>query len=686
MTKLRAVAILLAFAMVLGVFGFRLYSKQILEADPEANTGSTYTTVSRVSAARGEILDRNGVVLVGNRASYNLVFNSYVLYNADNPNEALRQLVSLCDQLDIQYIDHFPVSYEKPYEYTLSDLNSTWQGYFRAFLNYREWDSDMSAAQLVKLLRDGYHLPDSWTDEEVRRVIGLRYELELRTDLTNLSAYTFIQDVDSEDLSAILELNTPGLSVQTSTAREYSEYADYLSHILGYVGAMSPEQYAVYKEQGYAMDAVVGQSGFELAFEPYLHGTDGTLYTTVDSGGDVVREYYSVPPEAGSNVETTIDINIQIAVADALEEVILDLRENGLNDDGDGMDAEGGAVVVIKVDTGEILACASYPTYSLETYFENFNEIAQQPYSPFVNRALQSTYAPGSVYKMVPTIAAANTGLITRFTTVEDKGVYDKYENYKPQCLIYTNSKRTHGSINVEQALAVSCNYFFYWIGDNIKWERVDGVAKSLGLGESTGVELAEKTGRRANEETKAEIYANDPNNSGWYAADALGAAIGQSENRFTPLQLAVYTAALANGGTRYRATFMKRVVSSDYESLILSSQPEILSRCDISEEAYYCYTNGMRQAVTNGTVSLLKNYDIAVCAKTGTAQHGSGGSDNGSFVCYAPANNPEIAIAVFVEKGAQGGNLAKVAKAAMDVYFSQSVSEQEIPTENGVS
>ena len=177
MTKFRAVALLLAFALLLGAFGFQLYSKQILEADPDQDNASTYTSVSRVSAARGEILDRNGVVLVTNRASYNLVFNSYVLYNADNPNESLRQLVNLCSELGIAYTDHFPVSYEKPYEYTLSELSTTWQGYYRSFLNYREWDSDMSAMQLIKLLRESYRIPDDWTEEEARRVIGIRYEL-----------------------------------------------------------------------------------------------------------------------------------------------------------------------------------------------------------------------------------------------------------------------------------------------------------------------------------------------------------------------------------------------------------------------------------------------------------------------------------------------------------------------------
>lgn len=685
-SKKRALTLLVLFALILGLFGFRMYGLQIRDADPNAGAAaSTYTTWSRVTAARGDILDRNGNVLVSNRASYNLVFNNFVLFNGENPNESLRRLAALLWDQGIDYIEHFPVTWEKPYTYTLSDQSTTWRGYFKDFLNHRDWDSDISASQLIKLLRQSYNLPNDWTDQEIRQVIGLRYELELRAGATNLSAYTLIQDVSSEHLAAIRELNTPGLMVETGTVREYN--TDYAAHILGRVGPMDSDEYKTYSQLGYAMDARVGKEGLERAFESYLHGTDGTKITTVSADGEIISEYFKTKPVAGNNVELTIDIGIQKAVEDSLAQVILDLRENGLNSDGDGKDAEGGAVVVMNVKTGEILACASYPTFRWSTFEQDYERLKTEQYDPFYNRALLGTYAPGSVFKMAVAIAAIDSGKITKLTPVEDKGVYTKYADtgYAPQCLIWTNRKQTHGSINVEQALAVSCNYFFYEVGEMAGVDAIDNVAKALGLGEATGIELEEYIGHRANPETKAKIYS-DPKESHWFNADTVALSIGQSECRFTPLQLCVYTCALANRGVRYRATFLSRVVSSDYKTLIQENEPEILSRLNISEEAYEAYTEGMRMAVNSpiGTVySRLNDYKVAVAAKTGTAQHGSGGSDNGSFVCYAPYDDPEIAVAVFVEKGAQGGNLAQIAEAAMDVYFGNAQTEETVPNEN---
>ena len=672
-TKKRAVALFLLFAVIVGLFGVRLYGVQVADTGGQEANISTYISWTRVMAARGDILDRNGKVLVTNRASYNLVFNNYVFYNSKSPNESLRSLVRLMWERDIEPIENFPVTAAKPYEYILDDLGSQWQNYFKRFLAYRELDSDISAVQLMKQLRAAYKIPDDWEEWEVRRVIGLRYELELRGDLTTLSAYTLIKDVSSEDLTAILELDIPGLDVETSTVREYA--TKYAAHILGTMGLMNPEEYEVLKEQGYAMDAYVGKSGVEQAFEEYLHGIDGKKYTKVDSKGNVISEYYSTVPVAGSNVELTIDIELQEAGEKALEAVIQELREVGLGSAAEGRDAEGGAVVAIDVKTGEILVCASYPTYDLSRYRQDYNKLLEQPFGPLNNRAMGLTYAPGSVYKMAVTIAGINAGTITSESYIEDKGVYTKYEDYQPACLIWTNKKSTHGWINAMEALAVSCNYFFYETGNRTGAVSIDQVARDLGLGEPTGIELAEKTGRRSNEATKKALYPDDPNNSGWYAADTLQLSIGQGENRFTPLQLAVYTAALANRGTRYRATFLSRVVSSDYQKLIKKTEPEVVSVCPIVDDAYYAYTTGMRMAVNRGmgtVYSYLKDYPIAVAAKTGTAQHGAAGSDNASFVCYAPYENPQIAIAVFVEKGAQGGNLAKVAAAIMDVYFAQ--------------
>lgn len=684
-TRLRAVALLLLFTLILGLFGFRMYGLQVRDADPQTANRSTYTTWNRVTAARGEILDRNGNVLVTNRASYNLVFNNYVFYNSDSPNESLRKLVSLLTENGIAYIEHFPVTWEKPYEYTMDTLSGDWQGYFKDFLNYRELDSDISAAQLMKQLRAAYRIPNTWTDEETRRVVGLRYELELRSDLTSLSAYTLIEDVSSENLSAILELNIPGISVESSTVREYA--TKYAAHILGTLGAMDAKQYETYKDKGYSMDAYVGQSGFEAAFEEYLHGTDGVKLTTVDANGNIVSEYFTTEPKAGANVETTIDIDIQKAAEEALEQTILNLRENGLNSTDEGKDAEGGAVVAINVKTGEILACASYPTYDPASYRRDYNQLLEMDYGPLNNRALTLPLAPGSVYKMAVTIAGINAGTINSGTVIEDLGIYTRYEDYQPECLIYTNYKQTHGKINVMEALAVSCNYYFYETGVRTGLEAIDQVARDLGLGEKTGVELYEETGARSNAETKKEAYKDNPDQSGWYDADTLMLSIGQGENRFTPVQLAVYTAALANRGVRYRATFLSRIISSDYQTLLKQTQPEVLSRCEISDDAYYAYTRGMRMAVSDpsGTVyRYLNDYPVAVAAKTGTAQHGGPGSANGSFVCYAPYDDPEIAVAVFVEKGAQGGNLANVARAVMDVYFGQTQqANAELPQEN---
>ena len=673
MTHIRARSLILLFGLLLAFFAFRLYDLQIFQTGGVVDNTTTYTTWTRVKAARGDILDRNGNVLVGNRASYDLVINHYVLTSSEKPNEAIYQLVKLCQNLGIEYTDHFPMTQERPFTYTLGDYNSAWQGYFQKFLQNRgALDSDISAPLLIEKLRESYDIPEEWTDEEARLVLGIRYELTLR-NCTNLSNYVFISDADDNDLSAILELNTPGLNVEASTVREY--YTDYAAHILGFVGAMSKDQWEYYKTlDGYEMDAQVGQSGLEEAFEKYLHGIDGIRVDKVTPDGTVIHSYYKQEPVAGNNVEITIDINLQMAAEDQLAAQIEALRNN-TTPDASGKDVEGGAVVAMDVKTGQILACASYPTYKLSTYFEDYDEILNTEYNPLFNRALQATYPPGSTYKMSMVIAGINSNTIHSQYEIKDKGSFTKYKGFEADCLVWSSKGTTHGHINAMEALCVSCNYFFYELGDMITLSAMDQTAKKLGLGEATGIELYEKLGYRANEETKKLFHKGDE--SGWYAADKVLSAIGQSDNQFTPLQLCVYTATLANRGTRYRATFLNRVVSADYRSLIEENKPEILSTLTISDDAYYAYTEGMRMVVTGteeftGTAqSLFYNYPIEVSAKTGTAQTGLlNRSDNGAFVCYAPSKNPQIAISVYGEKAGSGSRMGTVAKSILDIYF----------------
>ncbi len=686
-TRFRSLILLGIVALVLCAFALMLYNMQVVDAADKADNLTTYTTITRVRAARGDILDANGNVLVSNRASFNLEFNHYVLLNAEDPNGLLRQLTQLCKILDIEYTDHFPITQERPFTYTLSDYSSTWQGYFQAYLASRNGlDSDITAPLLIKQLRESYKIPEDWTDEEARLVIGIRYELSLRQgNITNLPNFVFIEDVPEAARAAILELNIPGLNVEYSTVREYS--TKYAAHVLGYVGAMSPKQWEHYKDLGYEMDAMVGQSGFEQAFEEYLHGTDGLRVDEVTKDGTVVKSYYKVEPKSGNNVQVTIDLNLQMRAEDELAAKIEMLRDPEQNTGKDGLDARGGAVVVLNAKTGQILVCASYPTYDLSTLFDNYDEIMNQPYGPLVNRALKATYAPGSTFKVVTTIAGIESGTISREETIKTLGKYDKYAPWTATCLRWREYHYTHGTIDCTQALMYSCNYFFYEIADRMGITKLDMIAKAMGLGEYTGVELSEDIGHRSNPATKAEIFAGT-DNAGWYPADTIMTSIGQGQNRFSPMQLGVYAMTLANKGTRYRATFLNRVVSADYRSLVYENKKEIVSTVQLSQQAIDAYFTGMQMVAHDkgGTAyKVFKDYPIRICAKTGTADAGT--SDvNAAFMCFAPAEDPEIVVAIYGENAGHGSAVADIAKAILDAYFEIGESADVDSSENQVS
>ena len=360
-TKFRSVLLLTIVALILAFFCIKLYMMQIVDDSAAAANRPTYVTRTRVRASRGDILDTNGNILVTNRASYDLVFNHYVILNAGNPNEKLLELAELCRQQGIDYADHFPVSRTAPFVYTLEEQSSTWKTYFQLFLvNRGDWDSDISAPLLMEKLRKSYGIPDRWSDEEARMVIGLRYELTLRGGVTNLSSYVFIEDASEQELAAILELNTPGLRVEASSVRSYNTV--YAAHTLGYVGAMNAAQWEQYRPLGYEMDALVGQSGVEMAFEDYLHGVDGIRVDEVTQDGTVIRSWYEVEPQPGNNVEISLDLAMQTAAEDKLASVIEGLRAQ-TDPEAAGLDAEGAAVVAIDIKTGQVLVSASYPTY-----------------------------------------------------------------------------------------------------------------------------------------------------------------------------------------------------------------------------------------------------------------------------------------------------------------------------------
>mgnify|MGYP003068780088 FL=1 len=712
MTRLRARILLGLFAFIMVLYAMRLFNLQIISTDGNTDNTTYYTTVTTVRAARGDILDRNGKVLVGNRASYDLVFNHFVIKSADNRNEYLYTLLKKCEELGVEHQDHLPVTTTRPFEYTLSDYSTAWQGYYQNYMSDRSWDPDVTAPLLIEKMRELYKIPAEWTEEEARAVIGLRYEFDLR-GVTKLPSYVFISDVDSENLAAILELNTPGLMVESSTVREY--HTTYGAHILGYMGAMTDAEWQENQKLGYSMDADVGKSGFEQAFETYLHGIDGQRLDKVTKEGTIVSQQYleGKEPVAGNNVETTIDIDLQKVAEDALAKRMKELTDPNINTggEGEGIDAQGAAVVVMKVKTGEILACASYPTFNLATMKEDWDAINSDDLKPLFNRAFGATYAPGSTYKMCTLVAAmenvygptnpkAGQPIYAPGETIYDTGVFshDDFPDFHPTCLFYSSSYGSHGDLTAQDALKVSCNLFFYELGYRMTIDMMDETAKGFGLGEPTGIELTEKVGWRANRESKKASYKNSAD-AAWNGGDRVLCAIGQSENRFTPLQLAVYTCTLANQGTRYRATFLNRVTSSDYRTLVYSNSPEVVSKMNISDTTYNTYVDGMRRVVTmiGGTATTCfggpKDEDntqwpskITVCAKTGTAQHSSGGSDHGVFVCFAPMEDPQVAIAIFGEKTAHGSSMAPVAEPILKAYFEMVDASEVYTYENGLS
>ncbi|MBR5020694.1 MAG: hypothetical protein IKY17_03610 [Oscillospiraceae bacterium] len=684
-SRVRALLLLAAFGLILLFYSGKLFSEQLIKHNGSTSNAKTYTTYTTVKGTRGDLLDRNGNVLVGNRASYNLVFNHYVIKGVEGRNEYLRTLVNRVEELDLTYAEHFPISRTRPFEYTLEEYSRAWQGYFQKYMMDRDLDSDMTAPMLIEVLREHYEIPAEWSPEDARAVIGLLYEFDLRGIVgVGVANYVFIEDASDTALAEIVELGIPGLRVEPSTVREY--HTTYAAHILGYVGAMDAEQWETYKKivdkngnKLYNMDASIGQSGLEKAFEEYLHGIDGTrVDVTAAEDGTIISQTYleGKEPQGGNHVELTIDLPTQIATEDALAELADWLRDPILNPSGDGDDVEGLAAVVMEVKTGDILAMASYPTYDLSTFREVYAELLEAEGAPLMNRAIQGIYPPGSTYKMSTLISAMENGKLAPGETIYTKGKFTKYESsgFAPTCLAWTSSLRQHGVIDATVAIQKSCNYFFYELADRMDIDMMDKTAKALGLGEKTGVELDEKTGYRANRETKKELFKGS--DAHFTVGDRVNAGIGQSENRFTPLQLCVYTCTLANKGVRYKATFLNRVVSDDYSELMVENTPEIVSTLDISDVTYETYMTGMKMVanVSGGTgYSKLKDCVVEVAAKTGTAEHGLGSkySSHGAIICFAPADDPQIAVAIYGEKAAHGSTLGMAAASIINSYFS---------------
>ena len=715
--NIRTLIISILLALLLIGFVMVLYNLQIVKGDEyrAASTVKIANTVT-VEAARGEILDRYGRSLVGNRATYEITLNSSLMGAEAERNANLMELITICRENDLEWTDTLPISKDAPFTYTdenaLVYTNSEGKvkfSYLGSLLNAlplgdkilpNRWDSDDLAAaasvadlgegptaeEVIDGLRQYFLIDESLSDADARALIGVLYELNLRSQNVKQTEYIFAQDVDIDVISAVKERSLTGVNISATTVRQYNTTS--AAHLLGRVGAIQSENWETYKAQDYNMNDSVGIDGMEAAFESYLRGKSGTLIQEMNTSGKVVSESWMVDdetgeamePEPGNHVMTTLDLRLQEKVEEVLANTIESLADT----------KEKGAIIVQSVNDGGILAMASYPTYDLSTVYsstEAYKAVSDDPRNPFVNRATSEIYYPGSTFKPLVAIAALEEGLVTPTEEIQDTGALQlpeeehyPYGDYHPQCWIYRQYRGTHGWENMADALRDSCNIYFYTLGHRLGIDKIDEYAAMFGLGQKTGLELSEAEGYVAGPETSAMLGQE------WYGGNLLSAAIGQDNTKITMLQLSNYIATLVNGGNRYQTHLLKTVKSSDFSETVYEYEAQPVETLDLDPAYVEAVKKGMWEVANDEESTVdqyLSNLAVEVGAKTGSAQVSADENANAVFVLFAPYDDPEIVISMVVEGGASGANLASAAGEIVNYYFGSEHTMESIGTEN---
>ena len=657
---------------------------------------NTIAKKEKVEASRGIITDRSGRPLVSNRSTYSLTFDSSLLKDGEDQNDALLRLLELCREQGVDWVDNLPITRQAPFSFTVDTVSSTQKSRFLSYLKdlkpAREAltayllahpevvgdteeasdpgdavsmdsaallnalkaehlttrllsDAGITVAKLAGWMRESFKVPAEYTQDEARLVLGVQYELAIRKLDVN-EAYVLAEDISTEFISLINDGGYSGAKVTSSFVRKYE--TTYAAHILGTVGSLYKEDLENPLYADYPMNATVGKEGVELAFEQYLHGTDGTRIVSTNSEGKVTGVFYEKEPQPGNTVELTIDLELQKVVEDALAETVTEMNAK------DGNTARGAAAVVEAVGTGEILSIASYPTYDLSTYRQNYAALEADLSYPMLNRVTQGGYAPGSTFKPLTAIAALQEGVIEPYQKLNSPRTwrYPGDPNSYANCW-YAGS---HGKINISEAITLSCNYFFAEMGYRLGLDKLNEYAKAFGLGEHTGIEIGDRTGNLA-ENKKGE------NQAPW-------AAFGQSSYLFTPIQLANYIATLVSGGKRCDAHLLKAVKSYDNTEVVALGDTEPKNILDISDENLEAVKKGMYGLTTGSLAPYFKDCVVSAGAKTGTAQINKETTNNGVFVCFAPYEAPEIVVSIVIEQGGTGAALASTAVKILNAYF----------------
>lgn len=646
----------------------QLFNLQIVNGESYREQSNTrLSRVIKIDSSRGSILDRSGNELAGVRAVNNIELIKTNISDEDL-NKCILNLVNLLNEQQVSYKDDFPIKIN-PFEYTISGEElENWK-------EKNKIEQEATAEEAFNKFKSKYQITNEDV-EDIRKIISIRY-LIATTGYSATKSITIAEDVNDVVVAQINERNSefPGVSIDTKSVRTYNN-GTLAAHVIGYTRTISDDEYKERKDT-YEMDDIIGKTGIEAVFEEYLKGTSGEKQVEMSVDGTITGEYTTKDAIAGSDVVLTIDANLQKVTEEALANCVEKIKSGGF---AETYDARGGAAVVMDVNTGDVLAMASYPSYEpqwfvgkLET--DKWNYMNDSKTHPLLNKAIQGTYEPGSIFKMITAISGLESGTITPKEKINDTGVYRKY-GLEMKCWYYTSYHRGHGYVNVTQALQHSCNYFFYETGDRTGIDAISKYALHFGLGKKTGIELpSEQTGTLAQRE------------DGWGPGDTLNASIGQGDNSFTPVQIAKYISSIANGGTIVQPTIVKTILNADGTEVPKEEIDNFVNQklgidntddgIQINPENIQIAREGMRMATSEagGTAySRFKDFKVEVAGKTGSAEAGVDENQkdivNAWFVCFAPYENPEVAVVVLVENGGHGNYAAEVARDVLDQYF----------------
>ena len=651
--KGRFIAMIAIFFCLIAVFVFTLAKNQLISTKKEISSNTASVESTEVKATRGQIFDRNGNVIVGNRQGNDVVFNAaeFPEYSKqEERNKLIKSLIDLFEKNNVKWNDDMPI---------VLDSNGNYQ-----FAADRDKDIEtMKSRDILRLnkyataddcmreLVERYKL-ESYSKSDARKIASVCYEMKIN-NFNSANPYTFATDVSDLVASVIKENSSfyKGVDVQVVSYREYTD-GTLAPHIIGVTGVISAEEYAQLKNDGYDMDDIVGKTGIEQLYEKQLKGKNGKKIVTTSLDGKQTTVTEGL--ENGENVFLTLDAGLQKVTQDALAAKINSL---------DSVNKGGGAAVVMNCKTGEVLACATYPSYDLKTYYKDYSKLAKDANSPLYNRALLSTYAPGSTAKVSTAIGILEEGVADENSTIECTGTY-KYG------LVCNNNPETT-TIDIRTAIQDSCNiYFYHFGGELLGIEKMNMYREMLGLGQPTGIELEENTGVLDSPSYRASIGQR------WETGFSLQSAIGQAGNLFTPLQLCNYVSTIANGGTRYSAHIVKAIYSSDNSTVIEEKKPEVVCETGFKKKNIQIIKEGMRRVAT---VTLEGSFDdaiVPVACKTGTSTlektiNGKTGIyTNGFLITFAPYDDPEICVAVAVEGAYSGGSLAPIASSIYNYYY----------------